>query len=190
MLTTSVNDLYTLNPNYVGKMGSGFIDAYKALQGKEGTVPSAVADFTVTPSHDNALIEWIIPESEEKSIDHHVIYYSKEPFTAEDNLNKLNSVSVDTKFKLSGDAMSYELQNLEASTKYYFAIVALVVAAVSSYLSIPLPALVILNEVLAVGFFAASTVIEREVLSSLTLGPSLVVASLIGDTAEALPQRL
>ena len=124
LLTTSVNDLYTLNPNYVGKMGSGFIDAYKALQGKEGTVPSAVADFTVTPSHDNALIEWIIPESEEKSIDHHVIYYSKEPFTAEDNLNKLNSVSVDTKFKLSGDAMSYELQNLEASTKYYFAIVA------------------------------------------------------------------
>lgn len=124
LLTTSVNDLYTQNPEYEGLMGSGYIDAYKALQGKEGSVPEAVADFTVTASHDNALIEWIIPESEEKSIDHHVIYYSKEPFTAEDNLNKLNSVSVDTKFKLSGDAMSYELQNLEASTKYYFAIVA------------------------------------------------------------------
>lgn len=124
LLTTSVNDLYTQNPEYEGLMGSGYIDAYKALQGKEGSVPEAVADFTVTASHDNALIEWTIPESEEKSIDHHVIYYSKEPFTAEDNLNKLNSVSVDTKFKLSGDAMSYELQNLEASTKYYFAIVA------------------------------------------------------------------
>ena len=124
LLTTSVNDLYTQNPSYAGKMGAGYIDAYKALQGKEGSVPSAVSDFTVTPSHDNALIEWIIPESEEKAIDHHVIYYSTEAFSASDNLSKLNSVSVDTKYKYSGDAMAYELTGLQASTKYYFAIVA------------------------------------------------------------------
>ena len=124
LLTTSVNDLYTQNPEYEGLMGSGYIDAYKALQGKEGSVPEAVADFTVTASHDNALIEWTIPETEEKSIDHHVIYYSTEAFTAADDLNKLSSVSVDTKFKYSGDKMSYELDGLKASTKYYFAIVA------------------------------------------------------------------
>lgn len=124
LLTTSVNDLYTQNPEYEGLMGSGYIDAYKALQGKEGSVPEAVADFTVTASHDNALIEWVIPETEEKSIDHHVIYYSTEAFSATDDLNKLSSVSVDTKFKYSGDKMSYELDGLKASTKYYFAIVA------------------------------------------------------------------
>ncbi len=124
LLTTSVNDLYTKNPTFAGLMGTGFIDAYKALQGKEGSVPDAVADFTVTASHDNALIEWKIPETEEKSIDHHVIYYSKEAFTASDNLSKLSSVSVDTKFKYSGDSVAYELTGLEASTKYYFAIVA------------------------------------------------------------------
>ena len=124
LLTTSVNDLYTQNPEYEGLMGSGYIDAYKALQGKEGSVPEAVADFTVTASHDNALIEWVIPETEEKSIDHHVIYYSTEAFTAADDLNKLSSVSVDTKFKYSGDKMSYEVEGLKASTKYHFAIVA------------------------------------------------------------------
>lgn len=124
LLTTSVNDLYTQNPEYEGLMGSGYIDAYKALQGKEGSVPDAVADFTVTASHDNALIEWVIPETEEKSIDHHVIYYSTEAFSATDDLNKLSSVSVDTKFKYSGDKMSYEVEGLKASTKYYFAIVA------------------------------------------------------------------
>lgn len=116
--------MYTQNPDYVGLMGSGYIDAYKALQGKEGSTPDAVADFTVTPSHDNALIEWTIPESEEKSIDHHVIYYSTEEFSASDNLNSLPSVSVDTKFKYSGDKMAYELNGLKATTKYYFAIVA------------------------------------------------------------------
>ena len=124
LLTTSVNDLYTQNPEYKGLMGSGYIDAYKALQGKEGSVPEAVADFTVTPSHDNALIEWVIPETEEKSIDHHVIYYSTEAFSATDDLNKLSSATVDTKFKYSGDKMSYEVEGLKASTKYYFAIVA------------------------------------------------------------------
>lgn len=124
LLTTSVNDLYTQNPEYKGLMGSGYIDAYKALQGKEGSVPEAVADFTVTASHDNALIEWTIPETEEKSIDHHVIYYSTEAFSATDDLNKLNSATVDTKFKYSGDKMSYEVEGLKASTKYYFAIVA------------------------------------------------------------------
>ena len=124
LLTTSVNDLYTQNPEYEGLMGSGYIDAYKALQGKEGSVPEAVADFTVTASHDNALIEWVIPETEEKSIDHHVIYYSTEAFSATDDLNKLSSTTVDTKFKYSGDKMSYEVEGLKASTKYYFAIVA------------------------------------------------------------------
>ena len=124
LLTTSVNDLYTQNPEYEGLMGSGYIDAYKALQGKEGSVPDAVADFTVTASHDNALIEWVIPETEEKSIDHHVIYYSTEAFSATDDLNKLSSATVDTKFKYSGDKMSYEVEGLKASTKYYFAIVA------------------------------------------------------------------
>ena len=124
LLTTSVNDLYTQNPEYEGLMGSGYIDAYKALQGKEGSVPEAVADFTVTASHDNALIEWVIPETEEKSIDHHVIYYSTEAFFATDDLNKLSSATVDTKFKYSGDKMSYEVEGLKASTKYYFAIVA------------------------------------------------------------------
>lgn len=53
-----------------------------------------------------------------------MIYYSTEAFTAADDLNKLSSVSVDTKFKYSGDKMSYELDGLKASTKYYFAIVA------------------------------------------------------------------
>lgn len=124
LLTTSVNDLYTQNPEYEGLMGSGYIDAYKALQGKEGSVPEAVADFTVTASHDNALIEWVIPETEEKGIDHHVIYYSTEAFSATDDLNKLSSATVDTKFKYSGDKMSYEVEGLKASTKYYFAIVA------------------------------------------------------------------
>ncbi len=124
LLTSSVNDLYSANPEYKGLFGTGYIDAYKALQGNQSSTPDAVSDFTLTASHDNVLVEWTIPQSDETVIDHHVIYYSTQPFTAETDVKTLQSVSVDTKFKNCGDVMSYELDGLKANTTYYFALVA------------------------------------------------------------------
>lgn len=123
-LVASVNDFYTDNPEVAGKFGSGYIDAFKALQMGSGAAPLPVADFTLTPSQDNVLIEWIIPDAEEKSVDHHVIYYSTEPFTPESDLSQpqIKSVTVDTKFHLSGDSMQYELGGLTPLTTYYIGI--------------------------------------------------------------------
>lgn len=123
-LVASVNDFYTDNPEVAGKFGSGYIDAFKALQMGSGAAPQPVADFTLTPSQDNVLIEWIIPDAEEKSVDHHVIYYSTEPFTPESDLSQpqIKSVTVDTKFHLSGDRMQYELGGLTPLTTYYIGI--------------------------------------------------------------------
>lgn len=122
LLTSSVNELSISEQTWQGKFGSGHIDAYKALQVSVGSVPSAVSDFTVTASHDNALIEWTIPDTEEKSINHHIIYYSTEPIDGSTDLTTLNSATVDTKFMLSGDAVSYELGGLQPLTTYYFVI--------------------------------------------------------------------
>ena len=123
-LVASVNDFYTDNPEVAGKFGSGYIDAFKALQMGSGAAPQPVADFTLTPSQDNVLIEWIIPDAEEKSVDHHVIYYSTEPFTPESDLSQpqIKSVTVDTKYHLSGDSMQYELGGLTPLTTYYIGI--------------------------------------------------------------------
>lgn len=128
LLTSSVNRLYYDSQEsaeeFGGKCGSGVIDAYKALQGSESSVPSAVADLTVVASHNYATVEWTIPETEERSVDHHVIYFSKEPITADTELSKLGSQTVDTKYNYSGDRMTAEVEGLEAMTKYYFTIVA------------------------------------------------------------------
>ena len=124
LLTTSVNDIYSNSPEYEGLFGSGCIDAYKALQGSEGSEPNPVADYTLTASHDNVLVEWLVPDNDEKVVDHHVIYYSTSEFDASADLSKLRSVSVDTKYKVSGDSVSYELTGLKANTTYYFTIVA------------------------------------------------------------------
>lgn len=123
-LVSSVNDFYTENPEVAGKFGSGYIDAFKALQMGSGAAPQPVSNFALTPSQDNILIEWIIPDAEEKSVDHHVIYYSTEPFTPESDLSQaqIKSVTVDTKFHLSGDTMQYELDGLTPLTTYYIGI--------------------------------------------------------------------
>lgn len=123
-LVSSVNDFYTDNPEAVGKFGSGYIDAFKALQMGSGAAPQPVTDFTLTPSQDNVLIEWTIPDAEEKAVDHHVIYYSTEPFTPESDLlqSGIKSVTVDTKFHLSGEKIQYELGGLQPLTTYYIGI--------------------------------------------------------------------
>lgn len=123
-LVSSVNDLYTRNPDVVGLFGSGYIDAWKALQVGSGAPPQSVSEFTLTPSQDNILIEWQIPQAEEGSVDHHVIYYSTSAFNAQTDLSTLRSVTLDTKFYTSGDSISYELGGLQPLTTYYVAIVA------------------------------------------------------------------
>lgn len=121
-LVTSVNDLYTDNPQYEGLSGSGYIDAWKALQMGNGKAPDPVNDFTLLPAQDNIVIEWIIPNSSDFNVNHHTIYYSTTKFAADDDLTEVSSVTVDTKFHTSGDKMTYELRGLDARTTYYIAI--------------------------------------------------------------------
>ena len=134
-LIASVNDLYTRNPQAQGLFGSGYIDAWKALQVGTGAAPQPVSDFTMTPSQDNILIEWTIPQAEEGSVDHHVVYYSTSAFDAQTDLSTLRSTTVDTKFHTSGEQFSYELDGLQPLTTYYVAIVAVNRYGVASAMS-------------------------------------------------------
>lgn len=120
-LITSVNDFYTRNPGVEGKFGSGYIDAWKALQMGNGTAPQPVSDFIMTPGQDNIYVEWTIPASEDNNVNYHLIYYSLSPFTA-DNLNGIPQKRVDTKFYSTGDLVGYEVEDLLPMTTYYMAI--------------------------------------------------------------------
>lgn len=87
-----------------------------------GAAPSGVTEYSLTPSQDNILIEWVIPASSDNNVNHHIIYYSTTPFTEADDIDKLPNKVIDTKFYNSGDNMSYELKNLTAQTTYYIAL--------------------------------------------------------------------
>lgn len=121
-LLSSVNDFYTDNPEAIGKFGSGYIDGYKAMQMERGTAPDAVSDFTLSPAQDNILVEWKIPNSADKNVNYHMVYYSKEAFTADSDLSKIPHKTVDTKFNVSGDPVSFEINGLSPVTTYYIAL--------------------------------------------------------------------
>ena len=124
-IITSVNDLYVYNEGKEGLHGAGYIDAVKALQmNPEGESPEAVASFTALPAQDNITIEWVIPTSSTGNVNHHVLYYSTEEFTAESDLTTLNKAIIDTKFAVSGDVYTYELAGLSPLTTYYLAMTA------------------------------------------------------------------
>lgn len=124
-IITSVNDIYAYNEGKEGLHGAGYIDAVKALQmNPEGETPESVVSFTALPAQDNITIEWVIPNSTTGNVNHHVLYYSTEEFTAESDLSTLDKAIIDTKFAASGDIATYELAGLTPLTTYYLAMTA------------------------------------------------------------------
>lgn len=123
-IITSVNDFYGHGNNsaYAGNFGSGYLDAAKAVNMNSTGSPEAVDTFNLVAAQDYIVVNWIIPASADNNINNHIIYYSKEPFTAADDLAKLPSKIVDTKFLTSGDETSYEITGLDNLTTYYVAI--------------------------------------------------------------------
>lgn len=121
-LLTSVNNLYSYNPGAEGLHGEGYIDAAKAMLMGDGTAPEAVAAVTALPAQDNITLGWIIPASSDNNVNYHLVYYSTEAFTSENDLSTISTAIVDTKFNQSGDSVTYELTGLSPLTTYYVAI--------------------------------------------------------------------
>ena len=125
-LVSSVKDFYGYGDNeqFRGEYGSGYIDAAKALIMGDGTAPQPVTDFTLTAAQDFIHIDWTVPESSEKSVYSHIIYYSTEPIPADGDLAGVSRLVVDTQFLSSGDKYSAEITDLTPLTEYYVAMVA------------------------------------------------------------------
>lgn len=61
-LIQRVTDIYSLNPNYAGKLGSGKVNAFAALSENDGIAPNAIADLEVVDSTFHSLtVAWTAP---------------------------------------------------------------------------------------------------------------------------------
>lgn len=122
-LLTGVVDIDSHNPDYAGKLGSGHIDAYLAIQNNEGIAPNAITDLTLTGiAQEFANLSWTVPaDSDDKQPVDLRIYYSTSPIT-KSNLGAAKYDIIKTS-DAPGTTVTHSISGLLGLTTYYFTVI-------------------------------------------------------------------
>lgn len=139
-LVGTTNDVYEYNPNYIGKLGSGLLNALKAVASGEGIPPAIVEDLELGAIGNSITLKWGVTADEDDTKAYsYNIYYSPEPFTSGIDRSKLPSnikaFSVKTGNLSVGDKLESTLPNLEFETTYYVGLDAVDISGNKSALS-------------------------------------------------------
>lgn len=133
LLVNNTTDISAYNRNY--NMGSGLVNAYKAIAGSGGKAPNKVSSFSVEQPYSNTVsFTATVPSDEDDGKPNTIIiYFSDKPIGASTEGLMFSSFYVgDTKVggKITGD-----ITGLKFKTKYYFTAVACDLAGNKSALS-------------------------------------------------------
>ncbi|MBL7857137.1 MAG: S8 family serine peptidase [Cyclobacteriaceae bacterium] len=121
-LVTGVVNIDEYNPDFIGKMGSGAIDADMAIQNDLGKAPAAITNLAVTGvAQEFATLRWSVPTDEDdgKPLTFS-LYVHTQPITTA-NLN-VATKTVIKNTKAAGEVIDFEVEGLLGVTTYYFAI--------------------------------------------------------------------
>jgi subtilisin family serine protease len=121
-LITGVVSIDEQNPDYIGQLGSGAIDASLAIKANANTAPQKINDLQVDGiSQEFATLSWSVPadndDSQPSSFD---LYYYTSSITSE-NLALATKVNIKNNLT-AGSSFSYEVSGLLGLTTYYFAV--------------------------------------------------------------------
>ena len=107
---------------YVGKLGTGAIDALIAVQNDLKIAPNRILDLSVkTFNETSATLEWTIPEDQDNiRPEYYTIYYSRSAIT-NSNFQNAYKVKVENVGE-PGEKLTAVVNDLVGNTTYYFAI--------------------------------------------------------------------
>ncbi|MFZ6009552.1 MAG: S8 family serine peptidase, partial [Bacteroidota bacterium] len=122
-LLTGVVDIDSSNPDYIGKLGSGLIDAKFAIQHDQHKAPEVISDLQITAmTQEFATLRWTVPadEDDNKPVSF-TLYYHTSPLTPE---NLIDAEKINLANKLTaGETANAEVNGLLGLTTYYFGVV-------------------------------------------------------------------
>lgn len=123
-LVTAAVSIDQYNPDYIGKLGSGAIDAALAVKNDLMIAPLAISDLSITSiSQEFAMVRWTVPSDEDDGTPiSFELYHHTQPITS-GNLAAATKASIKNTLS-AGSEFSYELDNLLGLTTYYFAVTA------------------------------------------------------------------
>jgi subtilisin family serine protease len=121
-LVTGAVSIDEHNESYLGKLGSGAIDALLAIANDMGIAPQAITTLDVTGiAQEFATLEWKVPSDQDDGAPlSFQLYYHTEPITT-GNLVSATKHIIQNK-KLPGETVSYEVTGLLGVTTYHFAV--------------------------------------------------------------------
>lgn len=121
-LVTGVINIDEYNPDYIGKLGSGALDAARAIQNNTGIAPDVISTLQLTGiSQEFASISWTVPaDGDDVQPISFQLYYSTQPLTAA-NLNTATKVVLKN-IAPAGNEFTHEVGGLLGLTTYYFAV--------------------------------------------------------------------
>ncbi|UII26306.1 choice-of-anchor D domain-containing protein [Fulvivirga maritima] len=110
-------------PNLPPGFGTGRLNAFSALQEDDGTSPEAIDDLAVTDVYQNSItLTWTAPSDPGNgSASLYDIRYSTEPIT-EENFSSATQVGDEPTPGAAGTSEEFEVEGLNASSTFYFAI--------------------------------------------------------------------
>lgn len=121
-LVTGVISIDQYNEDYIGKLGTGAIDASLAIQNNQGKAPAQITTLAVPGiAQEFATLTWTVPPDEDdlQPVTFE-LYHHTQPITSA-NLATAIKTSIKNN-KLAGQLFSYELTGLLGLTTYHFAI--------------------------------------------------------------------
>jgi len=121
-LMTGVVGIDEHNPDFVGKLGIGAIDAALAIKNDQSLAPTAIGDLTVMGiAQEFATLKWTVPsDADDVQPLTFALYYHTQPIT-QANINAATRVSIKNTVA-TGEEFSYEANGLLGLTTYYFAV--------------------------------------------------------------------
>jgi subtilisin family serine protease len=121
-LLTGVVNIDAFNPDHVGLLGTGAIDAELAIRNDLGIAPDQITDLTVTGiAQEFATLTWTVPadgDDDQPTAFH--LFVHTDSITAE-NINAAEKIVIKNTL-LADSLMTYEVTELLGLTKYYFGI--------------------------------------------------------------------
>lgn len=124
-LLTGVVDIDSHNPGYEGKLGSGHIDAFLAIQNNNYKAPDAITDLKLEGiAQEFAKLSWTVPnDTDDMQPTSFRVYYHTAPLTS----TNLSSASFDVvkNTALKGESITHTVNQLLGVTNYHFMVVAI-----------------------------------------------------------------
>lgn len=124
-LLTGYNDIYSItgNATYINKLGVGAIDAFQGLATDGKLPPLTTSNLSITGiAQDFATLQWTVPsDPDDVSAWSYQIIVSIDPITLSSIANA-KTYSLAKPKGIVGDQVNFEVKDLSAVTKYYFAI--------------------------------------------------------------------